>query len=48
MIVEHHIICRTLNDSDSEVFMDDMDVDLDDDSMLDNVITLVVCNKLAL
>lgn len=28
---------RTLNDSDSDVFMDEVDEDIDDDSVLDNV-----------
>ena len=40
---------RTLNDSDSDVFMDEVDEDIDDDSVLDNVSTFGRdTNKLAI
>lgn len=45
----YDLIYRTMNDSDSEVFIDDMDEDIDDDSVLDDVSTLGCgTNKLAI
>lgn len=40
---------RTVNDSDSDVFLDEIDGDIDDDSVLDNVSTFGRdTNKLAI